>query len=167
MAFFGKKFIKVTEKWVPVVKSVSNYDAKRLAKDIEKESTVSQTDVMAVLNAIPNVMTRYLAEGHSVKLDGIGSFFLTFECKKTGVDTPEEVSMDQVTNIKVQFRPAMKAGVGNQKNKRINTLIADDIEWTYLPGTKADATDEDAAEDEGGNTDGGNNNTGGGGDFVG
>ncbi len=48
MAFFGNKFIKVTEKWVPVVKSVSNYDAKRLAKDIEKESTVSQTDVMAV-----------------------------------------------------------------------------------------------------------------------
>ena len=145
----------------------STYDAKRLAKDIEKESTVSQTDVMAVLNAIPNVMTRYLAEGHSVKLDGIGSFFLTFECKKTGVDTPEEVSMDQVTNIKVQFRPAMKGGVGSQKGKRINTLIADDIEWTYLPGTKADATDEDAAEDEGGNTDGGNNNTGGGGDFVG
>ena len=167
MAFFGKKIIKVTEKWVPVVKRVSNYDAKRLAKDIEKESTVSQTDVMAVLNAIPTVMTRYLAEGHSVKLDGIGSFFLTFECKKTGVDTPEEVSMDQVTNIKVQFRPAMKGGVGSQKGKRINTLIADDIEWTYLPGTKADATDEDAAEDEGGNTDGGNNNTGGGGDFVG
>ena len=167
MAFFGKKFTKLTEKWIPVAKSVSCYDAKRLAKDIEKESTVSQTDVMAVLNAIPNVMTRYLAEGHSVKLDGIGSFFLTFECKKTGVDTPEEVSMDQVTNIKVQFRPAMKGGVGSQKGKRINTLIADDIEWTYLPGTKADATDEDAAEDEGGNTDGGNNNTGGGGDFVG
>ena len=48
MAFFGKKIIKVTEKWVPVVKTVSNYDAKRLAKDIEKESTVSQTDVMAM-----------------------------------------------------------------------------------------------------------------------
>ena len=166
MAFFGKKFIKVTEKWVPVVKSVSNYDAKRLAKDIEKESTVSQTDVMAVLNAIPNVMSRYLAEGHSVKLDGIGSFHLTFECKKTGVDTPEEVSIDQVTNIKVQFRPTMKAGVGSQKGKRINTLIADDIEWTYLPGTKDDATDEDAPDtDGGGNDNGGGNN--GGGDLVG
>ena len=167
MAFFSKQLVKLTGKWIPVSKTVSTYDAKRLAKDIEKESTVSYTDVMAVLSAIPNVMTRYLAEGHSVKLDGIGSFFLTFECKKTGVDTPEEVSMDQVTNIKVQFRPAMKGGVGSQKGKRINTLIADDIEWTYLPGTKADATDEDAAEDEGGNTDGGNNNTGGGGDFVG
>ncbi len=167
MAFFGKKFIKVTEKWVPVVKSVSNYDAKRLAKDIEKESPVSQTDVMAVLNAIPNVMSRYLAEGHSVKLDGIGSFHLTFECKKTGVDTPEEVSIDQVTNIKVQFRPTMKAGVGSQKGKRINTLIADDIEWTYLPGTKADATDEDAPDTDGGGTDNGGGNNGGGNDFVG
>ncbi|MBR5825238.1 MAG: HU family DNA-binding protein [Paludibacteraceae bacterium] len=167
MAFFGKKFTKLTEKWIPVAKSVSCYDAKRLAKDIEKESTVSQTDVMAVLNAIPNVMSRYLAEGHSVKLDGIGSFFLTFECKKTGVDTPEEVSMDQVTNIKVQFRPTMKAGVGSQKGKRINTLIADDIEWTYLPGTKDDATDEDAPDTDGGGTDNGGGNNGGGNDFVG
>ena len=162
MAFYSKKFVKLTGKWAPVVKSVSNYDAKRLAKDIEKESTVSQTDVMAVLNAIPNVMSRYLAEGHSVKLDGIGSFHLTFECKKTGVDTPEEVSIDQVTNIKVQFRPTMKAGVGSQKGKRINTLIADDIEWTYLPGTKADATDEDAPDNDSGGTD-----NGGGNDFVG
>lgn len=152
MAFYSKKFVKLTEKWIPVSKTVSCYDAKRLAKDIEKESTVSQTDVMAVLNAIPNVMTRYLAEGHSVKLDGIGSFFLTFECKKTGVDTAEEVSMDQVTNIKVQFRPAMKSG--SMKGKFNNSLIADDIEWTYLPNTKADETDEDVPENEGGNTGG-------------
>ena len=47
MAFFGRKFIKLTGKWAPVTKTVSTYDAKRLAKDIEKESTVSQTDVMA------------------------------------------------------------------------------------------------------------------------
>ena len=164
MAFFSKQFVKLTGKWIPVSKTVSTYDAKRLAKDIEKESTVSYTDVMAVLSAIPNVMTRYLAEGHSVKLDGIGSFFLTFECKKTGVDSPEKVSMDQVTNIKVQFRPAMK---GNGKNgKRTNTLIADDIEWTYLPSTKGESFDDDAEENEGTNneqgTQGGNNSGDGG-----
>ena len=137
MAFFSKKFIKLTGKWSPVCKTVSCYDAQRLAKDIEKECTVSYTDVISVLTAIPGVMRRYLAEGHSVKLDGIGSFFLTFECKKTGVDRAEEVSMDQVTNIKVQFRPAMRgSGV---KGKFANTLIADDIEWTYLPNTKSEA----------------------------
>ena len=165
MAFYSKKYVKLTEKWIPVSKTVSCYDAKRLAKDIEKESTVSETDVIAVLNAIPKVMTRYLAEGHSVKLDGIGSFYLNFECKKTGVDTPEEVSMDQVTNIKVQFRPAMKGG--SMKGKFNNTLIADDIEWTYLPSTKGDAEDGDAEENEGSNneqgTQGGGTDNGGGG----
>ena len=164
MAFYSKKYVKLTEKWIPVSKTVSCYDAHRLAKDIEKESTVSQTDVMAVLNAIPTVMTRYLAEGHSVKLDGIGSFFLTVECKKTGVDTPEEVSMDQVTNIKVQFRPAMKGG--SMKGKFNNTLIADDIEWTYLPSTKGESFDDDAEENEGSNNEQGNqggNNSGDGG----
>ena len=159
MAFYSKKYVKLTEKWIPVSKTVSCYDAHRLAKDIEKESTVSETDVIAVLNAIPKVMTRYLAEGHSVKLDGIGSFFLTFECKKTGVDTAEEVSMDQVTNIKVQFRPAMKGS--SKKGKFNNTLIADDIEWTYLPSAKGESFADDAEEDEGAN------NNQGGGDFVG
>ncbi|MBR5831218.1 MAG: HU family DNA-binding protein [Bacteroidales bacterium] len=166
MAFYSKKYVKLTEKWIPVSKTVSCYDAKRLAKDIEKESTVSQTDVMAVLNAIPTVMTRYLAEGHSVKLDGIGSFFLTFECKKTGVDTPEEVSMDQVTNIKVQFRPAMKGG--STKGKFNNTLIADDIEWTYLPSAKGESIEDDAEDDGGANNNQGNQGgTSGGDDFVG
>ena len=164
MAFFTKQFVKLTGKWIPRPKTVSCYDAKRLAKDIEKESTVSETDVIAVLNAIPKVMTRYLAEGHSVKLDGIGSFYLNFECKKTGVDTPEEVSMDQVTNIKVQFRPAMKGG--SMKGKFNNTLIADDIEWTYLPSTKGESFDDDAEENEGTNNEQGNqggNNSGDGG----
>ena len=164
MAFFTKQFVKLTGKWIPRPKTVSCYDAKRLAKDIEKESTVSETDVIAVLNAIPKVMTRYLAEGHSVKLDGIGSFYLNFECKKTGVDTPEKVSMDQVTNIKVQFRPAMKGG--SMKGKFNNTLIADDIEWTYLPSTKGESFDDDAEENEGSNneqgTQGGNNSGDGG-----
>ena len=168
MAFFTKQFVKLTGKWIPRPKTVSCYDAKRLAKDIEKESTVSETDVIAVLNAIPKVMTRYLAEGHSVKLDGIGSFYLNFECKKTGVDTPEKVSMDQVTNIKVQFRPAMKGG--SMKGKFNNTLIADDIEWTYLPSTKGVSFDDDAEENEGSNNEQGSQGGGtdnGGGGFAG
>ncbi|MBR5784694.1 MAG: hypothetical protein IKY43_05955 [Bacteroidales bacterium] len=74
MAFYSKRYVKLTEKWMSVSKTVSCYNAHRLAKDIEKESTISQTDAMAMQNAIPTVMTRYLAEGHSMKLDGIGSF---------------------------------------------------------------------------------------------
>ena len=131
MAFFGKQFVKLTGKWIPVSKSVSNYDAKRLAKDIEKECTVSETDVIAVLNAIPNVMTRYLAEGHSVKLDGIGSFHLSFECKKTGVDTPEEGYNDiiilgkkvQRINIYPENTVELKMKFEQIYKERKNTMI--------------------------------------------
>jgi nucleoid DNA-binding protein len=34
---------------------------------------VSYTDIMAVLTSLPTVMQRYLAEGHTVKLEGIGT----------------------------------------------------------------------------------------------
>ena len=61
MAFFREKFSKLTGKWTVGSVSVSQYNSKRLAKDIEKESTVSYTDIMAVLTSLPTVMQRYLA----------------------------------------------------------------------------------------------------------
>ena len=74
MAFFREKFLKLTGKWTVSSVSVSQYNSKRLAKDIEKESTVSYTDILAVLTSLPTVMQRYLAEGHTVKLEGFGAF---------------------------------------------------------------------------------------------
>jgi hypothetical protein len=74
--------------------------------------------------------------------------------------------MDQVTNIKVQFRPAMKGG--SSKGKFNNTLIADDIEWTYLPSAKGESIEDDAEDDGGANNNQGNQGgTSGGDDFVG
>ena len=105
MAFFREKFSKLTGKWTVSSVSVSQYNSKRLAKDIEKESTVSYTDIMAVLTSLPTVMQRYLAEGHTVKLEGIGTFYLTVQCTKTGVERKEDCSAEQITNVKVQFRP--------------------------------------------------------------
>ena len=95
---------------------------------------------MAVLTSLPTVMQRYLAEGHMVKLDGIGTFYLTVQCTKTGVENKEDCSQEQITNVKVQFRPEM---VGNgRKGQRRNTLVADDLEWTYLPATEKKPTEE-------------------------
>jgi nucleoid DNA-binding protein len=38
---------------------------------------------MAALTSLPTVMQRYLAEGHMVKLEGIGTFYLSVQCIKT------------------------------------------------------------------------------------
>ena len=128
MSFFREKFSKLTNLWSVVSVSISQYSTKRLAKDIEKESTVSHADVTAVLTALPTVMKRYLAEGHTVKLDGIGTFYLTVQCTKTGVADEKKISADQITNVKVQFRPEMEST--GRKGKLRNALIAEDLEWT-------------------------------------
>ena len=136
MAFFREKFSKLTGLWTVSSVSVSQYNSKRLAKDIEKESTVSYTDIMAVLTSLPSVMQRYLAEGHTVKLDGIGTFFLAVQCTKTGVANKEDISAEQITNVKVQFRPE-KASVQVAGMKKMQTsLVANDITWVELQEKK-------------------------------
>jgi hypothetical protein len=57
---------------------------------------------------------------------------------------------------------------GSSKGKFNNTLIADDIEWTYLPSTKGESIEDDAEDDGGANNNQGNQGgTSGGDDFVG
>lgn len=103
---------------------------------------MSYTDIMAVLTSLPTVMQRYLAEGHTVKLEGIGTFYLTVQCTKTGVERKEDCSAEQITNVKVQFRPEMESPATGRKGKRKNTLVADDLQWTYLPATAKKPTEE-------------------------
>ena len=143
MAFFRERFSKLTQKWTVSSVSISQYNSKRLAKDIEKEGPVSYTDIMAVLTALPTVMRRYLAEGHTVKLDGIGTFFLAVQCTKTGVANKEDISAEKITNVKVQFRPEVEAS--GRKGKRHNTLVEDPMEWHYLAAEPKKPTDDSEA----------------------
>lgn len=171
MANFKERYSKLTGLWTVSSVSTSQYSTKRLAKDIERESTVSYADIMAVLSSLPSVMQRYMAEGHTVKLEGIGTFFLTVQCHKTGVANKEDCSAEQITNVKVQFRPEVEPA--GRKGKRKNTLVADNLEWVYLPTPDKKPSEADDEEppsgDEpdnpgsgnGGTTPGGGDNGGG------
>lgn len=141
MAFFRERFAKLTNLWTVSSVSVSQYGTKRLAKDIEKECTVSHADIIAVLTALPSVMRRYMAEGHSVKLEGIGSFYLVVQCTKTGVADKKDVSAKQITNVKIKFRPEMEAP--GRRGKRRNVLVADDLEWVRLASPKKTVEQEE------------------------
>lgn len=64
---------------------------------------MSYTNIMAALTSLPTVMQRYLAEGHMVKPEGIGTFYLSVQCSKTGIEKKELCSAEQITNVKVEF----------------------------------------------------------------
>lgn len=100
-AKIGGKF-----KWFPrACVSKHSIDTQELGEAISKICTASPSDVHAVIRALPTVMASFMENGHSVHMEGLGSFFYKLSCAGKGVDTPEEVSVEQVQAVRVQFIP--------------------------------------------------------------
>ena len=133
MAFYKKTKMKVNGKWYP--KSVlvgSAITTEQVAKRLAAESTVSPADVRAVLTALGGVMGDYMAQGRSVKLDGIGSFYFTASTKKNGVATEKEVTAKLINGVRVRFIPETRfrgSGKGRVSTRNLSDVDIDWEEW--------------------------------------
>lgn len=159
MAFFKKQQQAVNKKWYPrsvlVGKPVST---DQLAKRLAAESTVAPADVRAVLTALSGVMGDYMAQGRSVKLDGIGSFYFTAASNGNGVDTAEEVSVNQINGHKVRFIPETTYRRGGTRGRvAVRGLVDVDVDWVDVDtiGLSASAEKPEPDEEEGGGGTGG------------
>ena len=140
MAFWKKIKMKVNGLWYP--KSVlvgSPVTTKQIAERLSKESTVSLADTYAVLLALGGVMGEYMAEGRSVKLEGIGSFYFTATANKKGVDKEEKVSANQINGVRVRFIPETRFQGGGTRatgggRRAVRGLTDVDIEWEEWKG---------------------------------
>ena len=135
MAFYKKAQMKVNGKWYPKsVLVVSPATTEQVAKRIAAESTVSPADVRAVLTALGGVLGDFMAQGRSVKLDGVGSFYFTAVTTKNGVDKPEDVNATLIRGIRVRFLPETRyrgAGKGRVSTRGLSDV---DIEWEEWKG---------------------------------
>ena len=135
MAFYKKTKMKVNGKWYP--KSVlvgSAISTEQVAKRVAAESTVSPADVRAVLTALGGVMGDYMAQGRSVKLDGVGSFYFTASTNKNGVATEKEVTAKLINGVRVRFIPETRFR-GNGKGRVSMRSLSDvDIDWEEWKG---------------------------------
>ena len=117
--FFKKCRLKVGDKfkWFPRAMTFTRQPAttKDVAARIARMSTASPGDVHLVLTCLPTVMAQFMDEGRPVHIDGLGSFHFKLSCAGRGVDSPEEVSRQQIRSIRVQFLPER---VGKGKNLR-------------------------------------------------
>ena len=55
--------------------------------------------------ALGGVMGDFMAQGRSVKLDGVGSFYFTAVTVANGVATEKEVTVNQIKGVRVRFIP--------------------------------------------------------------
>ena len=134
MAFFRKKKLKDGKWHAMAVTLLSPATINDVADRLAARSTVSRADIYAVLVDLGEVMGELMASGRSVKLQGVGTFFLTCQTRGKGTDTPEELTKEMLTDVKVRFIPEYSRGQRKQITGR--TMIDKDLEWIEVPDEK-------------------------------
>lgn len=125
-------------KWHPQAVTVGKpVTTKEVADRLSKISTVSRADVFAVLMDLAGVLADYMAQGRSVKIDGLGTFYYTCTSNGNGVDTADKVNASQITGVRVRFIPEATKKSGSKSMNR--TLISETIFWMEWNG-KVDET---------------------------
>ena len=91
------------KKFYATAKSTGDTTVRGLAKRISDISTVSPVDVMAVLEALFQVVPGELADGRIVRCGDFGSFFTTL--KSEGTEKEKDFVVGLIGNVTVKFRP--------------------------------------------------------------
>ena len=151
MSFYRKTYNKKFGVWYPsAVVMGQPVPVKKVAKRLSQMCTVTYADVMAVLGELPGVMADYMAQGKSVRLDGLGTFRYTLDSK--GVEQEADFDFQkQVRAVRVQFVP-QREGAMTKGSTATRTLVPTDLEW--LPYDAA-LQEEGADTGEPGGTGGG------------
>jgi len=103
------------KKWYASPRLTGNRDLKNLSKDLSEVSSLSAGDVQNVIANLIDQIPKWLMEGNSVKLDGFGSFRLSFS--SVGEAVKEDITADSIKNVYILFEPdvAIKDRVNKTK----------------------------------------------------
>lgn len=122
-------------------------ETEAIAKDLSRISTVSNSDVQAVLGDIAPVIHTRMAQGKSVHLKGIGYF--RYALDTVGVKDLKDFNFSkQVKAVHVEFIPERTRLAGGTYSRAL--VDTDQLEWIELPaGTEEqDPEPEPGGEDD-------------------
>lgn len=161
MAYYKKMYNEKMQVYYPrAIVQGKPVTTETIAKDLAKISTVSNSDVQAVLGDIAGVIHTRLAQGKSVHIKGLGYFRYALTTK--GVKTLEEFDFQkQVQAIRVEFIPERTKLNGSKAYTRA-LVDSDEVEWIELPASAEDTTPtpdggtDDSGTDDSGSGTGGN-----------
>lgn len=148
MAFFKKIQQKINGLWYPKSVTVGKpVSTDQVADRLAQISTVSRADTYAVLKDLGGVMGDYMAQGRTVKLEGVGTFYYTAVATHQGVDSADKVKASLITGVRVRFIPETTRTSGGRVATR--SLVSNEIFWqewggsTTPTGGEGDGGDDD------------------------
>ena len=160
MEFF-KRIQKKNKLWYPQSvtwgKAVST---REVADELAAISTVTRGDTYAVMENLGRVLSNYMGQGRTVKINGVGTFYYTANAAKNGVETEKEVNATQINGVRVRFIPEVERNVGHQVTTRsmVNTRIVWE-EWGKA-STSTGGSGSGSGSGNGGNPDSGDGDMG-------
>lgn len=125
------------KKWYPSLVTVEQMSEDEVSEAISDETTLNPNEALMSIRQLKKVIIAAILSGRSVKLGNWGSFYGTIDGKPS--ETKEELTADNVANLRVVFRPG--------KDFK-DALAKATFTWTdTLEGIKPEEeTEEDDAE---------------------
>ncbi|MDR2147817.1 MAG: HU family DNA-binding protein [Tannerella sp.] len=106
--------------------------SRQLAKDLAQRSSLSEGDVLSALAGLSGLVKRYLQDGHTVRLDGLG--LLSVSASSEGFETSQECTPRRVKAKKICFRadPELKANLKyirfEREKKKVDVPDPEDLQ---------------------------------------
>jgi predicted histone-like DNA-binding protein len=101
----GKPGDPLSEKpWYLILKSTGLVRARQVARLLADETTLNPKEVELAVALTGKIAGRLLADGHTVELESLGTFYLTANSAPSA--TKEEVTAHNLKGIKIRFTPA-------------------------------------------------------------
>ena len=139
-------------KWYARLKSIETMPMAKLAKHISEHGSVFTEDVVeGVMKKFKTCLLEMLLESKKVKINGLGTFYLTAECTKGGADKEEDFNVNQhLKALHIRFLPdqAQEDNISSREFLK----KAEFVNIKSLLSGKEDDVDGDEDE-EGGGTD--------------
>ena len=101
-----------------------------LLQEISYASSVTPSDVRAVTDSLVEILQRYLVRGNKVKVDGIGTFKLSFN--GSGKETSKDVSANDIYNAKVTFL----------SDKNLRNYVSSNVKYEKVKTSTLDENDQ-------------------------
>ncbi|MDR0844116.1 MAG: HU family DNA-binding protein [Tannerella sp.] len=110
------------KKWYLILKSVGLIRTNKVARLLADETTLNHKEAEVALVQAGKIMGRLLSDGHTVDLEGLGSFFVT--ANSTASDTKEGVSSRNVKSLNIRFTPCkeLKQAVAESSLKPADSI---------------------------------------------
>jgi predicted histone-like DNA-binding protein len=147
-------------KWYARLKSIETMSMGKLAKHISEHGSVFTEDVVeGVMKKFKTCLLEMLLESKKVKINGLGTFYLTAECTKGGADKEEDFNVNQhLAALHIRFLPDQTAEDNISSREFIKKAEFVNIKTLLSDGNG----NVNGNGNEGGSTQGGDNQGGGG-----